>query len=98
MPSTQFDGCYIEGGVAFLPLSFFDCFRVSMSLEGNALLSGIGSGGDINRCVEGDVALPFNLFVPCHDSYCTLVNVSFLLDCDGLSPLFFLFCLQCWHH
>ncbi len=77
--------------MAFLPLFFFDCFHVSMSLEGNALLSGIGNGSDIDRCVEGNVALPLNLFVSCHDSCCTLVDVSFLLDCDGLLPLFCLF-------
>jgi hypothetical protein len=59
----QFDGCCIEGGMAFLPLSFFDCFHVSMLLEDNALLSGIGSGGDVNHCVEGNVALPLNLFL-----------------------------------
>ncbi len=80
-----------------MPLSFFDCFRVSVSLEGNALLSGIGSGGDVDHCIEGNVALPLNLFVSCRNSCCTLVNVSFLLDCDGLSPLFFLHCLQRWH-
>jgi hypothetical protein len=61
MPSTQFDGCCVEGGVAFLLLSFFDCFYVSVLLEGNVLLSGIGSGGDVNRCIEGNVALPLNL-------------------------------------
>ena len=77
--------------MAFLPLSFFDCFRLSVLLEGNVLLSGISSGGDVNRCVEGDVALPLNLFMSCSNSCCTLVDVSFLLDCDGLSPLFFFF-------
>jgi hypothetical protein len=85
----QFDGCCIEGGMAFLPLSFFYCFHMSVFLEGNALLSGIGSGGDIDRCVEGNVALPLNLFMSCHDSCCTLVDGSFLLDCDGMLPLFF---------
>ncbi len=75
--------------MAFLPLSFFNCFRVSVLLEGNALLSGIGSGSDVNRYVEGNVALPLNLFVSCHNSCRTLVDVSFLLDCDELSPLFF---------
>jgi hypothetical protein len=89
VPSTQFDGCCVKDSMAFLPLSFFDCFRVSMSLEGNALLSGIGSGGDVDRCIEGNVALPLNLFMSCRDSCRTLVNVSFLLDCDGLSSLFF---------
>ncbi len=85
----QFDGCCVKGSVAFLPLSFFDCFHVSVLLEGNKLLSGISSGGDIDRCVEGNVALPLNLFVSYRDSCCTLVDVSFLLDCNGLSPLFF---------
>jgi hypothetical protein len=85
----QFDGCYIEDGVVFLPLSFFDCFCESVLLEENALLSGIGSGGDIDRCVEGNVALPLNLFVSCRNSCCTLVDVSFLLDCNGLLPPFF---------
>ncbi len=32
---------------------------------------------------------PLNLFVSCNDSSRTLVNVPFLLDCDRLSPLFF---------
>ncbi len=98
VPSMQFDGCCIEGGVAVLPLSFFDCFRISVLLKGNALFSGIGSSGNIDRCVEGNVALPLNLFVSCHNSCRTLVDVSFLLDCNGLSPLFFLRCLQRWHH
>jgi hypothetical protein len=97
VPLTQFDGCCIEGGVAFLPLSFFACFHMSVLLEGNALLSGIGSGGDVNRCVEGNVALPLNLLVSCCDSCCTLVDVSILLDWDRLLPLFFLRCLRCWH-
>ncbi len=85
----QFDGCCVEGSVAFLPVSFFNCFHMSVLLEGNALLSGIGSGGDVDHCVEGNVALPLNLFVSCRDSHCTLVNVSFLLDCEGVLPLFF---------
>jgi hypothetical protein len=89
VPLTQFGGCCVEGGIAFLPLSYFDCFCVSVLLEGNPLLSGISSGGDVDRCVEGNVALPLNLFVSCRNSSHTLVNVSFLLDCNGLSHFFF---------
>jgi hypothetical protein len=70
---------------------------MSVLLEDNPLLSGIGSGGDIDRCVEGNVALPLNLFMSCRNSRCTLVDVSFLLDCNRLSSLFFLCCLQRWH-
>ncbi len=77
--------------MAFLSLSFFNCFCVSVLLEGNALLSGISSGGDVDRCIEGKVALPLNLFVSCRDSRLTLVDVSFLLDCDGLMPFLFFF-------
>jgi hypothetical protein len=85
----QFDGCCIEGSVAFLPLSFFDCFCVSVLLGGNALLYGIGSGSDVDRCIKGNMALPLNLSVSCRNSCRTLVDVSFLLDRDGLSPTFF---------
>jgi hypothetical protein len=87
----QFDGCCVEGGVAFLPLTNFNCFCVSVLLESNMLLSSIGSGGDVDRCIEGNVALPLNLFVSCRDSRCTLVDVSFLLYCNGLLPHFFFF-------
>ncbi len=89
MPSTQSDGCCDEGDMAFLPLFFFVCFRMSVSLDSNALLPGCSSSGVIYCCIEGDVALLLNFSIFCRDSRSNLVDVSLLMDGNALLPFFF---------